>query len=859
MIFIADIPASSSQQINFVQADVRRQAPMLIVEPENGGVNLTYSNQPVGRLRWELVAHPVPAVKGETNEPVDFDGGFTPLRLNFHRTAHGPVFDRWQAVIQQTGLQLELDLMAYSDGFLDISGTFTNLSVEPKTKYYAAVVCRWAQPPAESRTLCYDNHILDLGERGFSPNRMTKGSETFKQRGTDWVRTIFKGGVTAAWLNDFAPSFTIIDNSTNNALHAPRYALANLSQLGQETQAVPERLYLVTEMARSDTRVFNDRLTENVLPLRGEGVTFGSRLVFSAASADTNEIDHALVASAGYNAQSDGRGGTEYSIGVPFVRFGTSYFPYSTLGENFDDEKLPGMDSESFWPLAADTVLQWRLFADDIRRDLRIAKAMGFQVIRFHHLELLGAIPETTRREYLDFLFGQLRELDLRALIDIYASPERLAEIAGRYRDLIDGVELENEIMIWGIPLDRPAQWKADYAAVKRVAPEIPLSLCGYNNTGMFNRLVQLGVPFDRVDLHSYIDSVEAIPSGRGYALALGSIATRLAKPPIITEWNWRGLTRMSEEGRARIYRPIIENAVATRAVSEFYQFQFNETLAPNPRLGRGNLLRHYELLALSRRPKLEALEFMKLIERYSAPDDGVRILRSSHEVVEVSAPQQARVNFAITNDGSAALRLQATVEAPPGLTAQLLTNDAVTLAPGARAVVPVSLTVTNQEPGFYHLFVRLESAGKLARYLWAEVRVPGAPRLEPGADVKFDFTRPVTVAYGPKATVLEVETAFAIGETLESATGRVTPIVPLEEIPGAAAKHLIFVGADRDLPQATGADWLVIGGKNSREVEKAGMQFVLHYWKFAKDSAARRVGLVQKSLPRGGDASKLP
>jgi len=50
-----------------------------------------------------------------------------------------------------------------------------------------------------------------------------------------------------------------------------------------------------------------------------------------------------------------------------------------------------------------------------------------------------------------------------------------------------------------------------------------------------------------------------------------------------------------------------------------------------------------------------------------------------------------------------------------------------------------------------------------------------------------------------------------------------------------------------------------MIGGKTSREVEKAGMDFVVRYWKFAKDSAARRVGLVRKDLPRGGDAAKLP
>jgi hypothetical protein len=164
---------------------------------------------------------------------------------------------------------------------------------------------------------------------------------------------------------------------------------------------------------------------------------------------------------------------------------------------------------------------------------------------------------------------------------------------------------------------------------------------------------------------------------------------------------------------------------------------------------------------------------------------------------------------------------------------------------------------VTNALPGFYHVFVRLESERGFVRYLWAEVRVPGTPQIEAGPELKFDLSRPVTVAYNPKATVLEVETAFAIGQTLESATGRAVPIVPLDKVANPAAAHLIYVGPAKDAP--LGQAWLMITGRNSRAVEEAGMSFILRYWKFAKDSAARRVGLARQDLPRGGDAAKLP
>jgi hypothetical protein len=857
-LFIADIAASASQQITLHPGTLARRPALFTIKADKPGVRLIYSGKELGRLSWSIEMHTVTTRKGETNAAQDFDADFTPLPLQFQRKVHGSVFDQWLASATYSGLQMQIELLAYADGFLDINAHLTNESADPKIKTYAAVVCRWERANTVSQSICYDNHIHELGARDRSSFRSSKGSQTFKQRGTDWVRAVFKEGTTVAWLNDFAPSFTIVDNSTNNPLHQPRYAGANLSQLSEEVQTAPGRLYSITEIARPDSDRFLDRLTEAVLPPQNEGVSFSSRLILSRTELNNTEADHAFVAFTGYNPQRDQPGGAVISCGVSFVRFGTSYFPYSTLGENFDSMKLPGMDSESFWPLAADTVLQWRLFADDIRRDLCIAKAMGFQLIRLHHLELLGPIPADTRREYLDFLFGELRRLHLRALLDVYASPEQLAELVSRYRDVIDSVELENEILIWGIPLDRPPQWNADYDAIKKAAPEVQVSLTGYNNTGMFNRLEQLGVKFDRIDLHSYIDSMDAIPSGRGYALALGNLATKIGKPPLISEWNWRGLTRLSEEKRAKIYPPIIENALATRAITDFYEFQFNETLAPNLRLGRGNLLRHYELLALSRRPKLEAFAFMKLIQRYSAPADAVRIIESSHEAVDVDEPNSARLNISITNGGALSLKLRATVETSAGLKAELLTNSPLTLPAGKSAVLPVAVSLTNRLPGFYHVFVRLESDEGLLRYLWAEIRAPGAPQMDARQEEKFDFSKPVTVAYGQKATVLEIETAFAIGETLESASGTIVPLLPLDEVPKESLAHLIFVGSVKDAP-APGPDWLMVSGKNSRQVEEAGMDLILRYWRFAKDSAARRVGLARKDLPRGGDAAKLP
>ncbi|MEP6663797.1 MAG: hypothetical protein ABJC04_09055, partial [Verrucomicrobiota bacterium] len=533
-VFVVDAAAGAHKEITF-KAGNEAKTGVFALKPVTNGVALFFSEKEFGQLHWDIFLKPAKAAENDSkpDAPENFDAAFQALPLSFEKTTNGPVFDVWSAEVVKSGLKLKMQLLAYGDGFLDINAQLLNESAGEQA-VYAAVVCRWEQPLTKSRTLCYDNRISTLAGKEFSPFRMDEGRHQFTQRGVDWVRNIFPKGETVAWMNDFAPSFTLLDDSNKNTLKQPRYQGANLPQLGQEVQTVGGKFYSITEIARSNIKSYRDRLKENALPALGEGVVFSSRLVFSKKSLGNTDVDQMFVGYTGYNEQRTTPEGASISFGVKSVRFGTSYFPYSTLGENFDTWKLPGMDRESFWPLAADTVLHWQDFADDIRRDLRIAKFMGFQFIRLHHLELLAPIPKETQQEYLDFIFGELRHLKLKAMLDAYASDSAIVELLKRYGDAIDTVEIENEILIWGIPLDRPSQWKQTYAAIKQVAPHVRVHLTGYNNTGMFNRLQTLGVPFDRVGLHSYVDSVEAIPTARGYALALGSFGSKIGNYVVI-------------------------------------------------------------------------------------------------------------------------------------------------------------------------------------------------------------------------------------------------------------------------------------------------------------------------------------
>ncbi|MEO6050876.1 MAG: hypothetical protein ABIP78_06030, partial [Pyrinomonadaceae bacterium] len=762
---------------------------------------------------------------------------------------------------------------------------------------------RWQQPQETKRTACYDNRISVMSEKDWTNFRVGESRNWYVQRGVDWLKTNFTGNVSVAWLNDFSESFTVHQDATDK--HPARWVGANIPQIGFEAQTKNADVFILTEIARSNLKSYAERLEDNRLMPRGQSVSYVSRLVFNKEPQTDEQTDNAFVAYTSYAEQklqkpARSKGTTtqntiKYSIGVPYTRFGTNYFPYSTLGENFDIKKLPGMDRDSYWPLAADTVNKWQLFADDIRRDLRIAKTLGFELIRLHHLELISGIEKKKRFEYLDFLFGELRELKFKGLIDARISAEDTAELVKRYRDVIDGVEIDNEVLIFGINDDAPDYWKKIYSAVKSVAPEIPVHLTAHTNTGAFDRLHKLGVPFDKVGQHAYADGLDSQANMRGFALAAASYGRRIGKEPIITEWNWRFLTRMTEEDRAKVYAPIFENVLKTRSMPTMYQFQFNENLAMSPAVLKG--IRHYEQIWLSRRSKPEAFVMSDLIKKYAAPTHPNRLIDVEHVVTELHKNGKGTAEFKITNTSKRDVNLKISAESPANLQAKLQNDAALNLKPNESRTINIDLQALPTDnspgplPGFYHLFLRIEGANELLRYGWAEARLAGVPQIDATTKAKviygentfsFDLNRPLAVVYGDKAPIQDVETTYAVVNALESASGRPVKIYELKDLPKDERNALVLVGTAKtnqlikqvasNIPAnlATAKqfvtrvsdsknDWLILSGADNLEAERAAMDWTIRFWKYAKDSAARRIGLIEKDLPLGVDPQGLP
>jgi hypothetical protein len=352
----------------------------------------------------------------------------------------------------------------------------------------------------------------------------------------------------------------------------------------------------------------------------------------------------------------------------------------------------------------------------------------------------------------------------------------------------------------------------------------------------------------------------------------------------------------MTPEDRAKVYAPVFENVLKTRSMPTMYQFQFNENLAMNPRVLKG--IRHYEQIWLSRRPKPEAFVMAGLIRKYSAPTHPNRSLDIEHVTVNLDERGRGTAQFVVTNTSERTLKLQPKIETPANLEATLVKARAFSLNPGASTVLDVNLQALPTDnspaplPGFYHVFIRLEGDNGLLRYGWAEVRLAGSPKIdvETKTDViygenvfSFNLNRPLAVIYGDKSPIQDVETAYAVVNALESAIGRPVKIYELKDLPKDEQNALVLIGTAKTnqlinqvvskIPANVTAakefvarvsdnsknDWLILSGVDNLEAERAAMDWTIRFWKYAKDSAARRVGLVEKELPLGVDAAQLP
>ncbi len=831
----------------------------LDVQPSADRLGISWDGRPVGSVELGLALIP-----GESGTADDAVLSFKPFSIEWVPQPNGS----WHALSRSGGYEVELSATPYGGGVLDIRSrlTPTGSTTGPA---YLAIVRRVITPGSADARLRFNGREFAAGD---SPAIWDR--DFAYTHGVDWIRWR-AGKVSLMAVSGFSPVPTILRDST--------WSVGSHFYVWERTRQRGDTTYLISEVAgpNPDQPKKGYMSVTPYAALRpGDTVALRWRLALSPAP-NRGWEESQLRTFAGYRTASWDNGGATIDLGVRTVSFGTSYFPYSTLAENFDYYRTPGLSSENFWPASAKMWTGWRTYIPRMKTDFHIIRTMGFDNVRLHHLELLRMLKRADALDFLDFYMGEARALGLHVLIDSEGPADWISALTTRYRDVVTRVELENEVLIPGITPAEPARWKSLYAAAKAGAPAAQVFLTGAGNNGMFERLRSLGVPFDRVGLHAYKHGPQWKEAFSSHVIGSAGYATDIGKPFTLGEFNWKDLTRMSPEVRRGEVARIYETVLAPRAIPEFFEFQFQESLTFNPSVA-GSTSRHYEPLSLDRRPKPEAFELMRVIREYGSPDAPVRELRVSVGETQLVGDRGV-APFTVSNMTSRSLPISVGAVAYDGLGVKLLSPAVVTVAAGASANGKIALSLSGENRvGTYHHFLEIGYEGRRA-YGWGLASKGGPPqfsgtpvlgervRYPQGTDVvrQVEWDRPIAVAFGATAAMLELESAYQLATTLQSATGRPVRVSSVDDLPdsivrngvvilvGTRASNALVAEVEAQVSDVTpsgvgivrfvsvnGRESLLLTGSDVKGVQAAVVELELRYWPNAKDATIRVTGM---------------
>ncbi len=689
---------------------------------------------------------------------------------------------------------------------------------------------------------------------------------------------------------------------------------------------------VLAEIAREQLVVKTYVATNFVPPAEDETIVLRYRSLppggYSAQS-----IDNALVSFAGYQgARVTAPGKVAVDIGVGGVSFGTNYFPNATFGENFEYWRSAGLasgrlgrDLHRWWP----AFRHWEFFKEEIRRDMRIINSLGIEWFRIHdnpvpnYREDYLQTPEgASMFEYLKFMAETARECGLGILHDFHISPGDAAYVARHLGDVIKFYEIDNEVLlIPGAKTEYFDYWREVLERVHKERPGAPVFVTGAaaQPFALHNEFERRGLVFDAIGQHGYVDKRETPTHFRDNAIELGGFATSRGQMPVNTEYNWRMITRETEEQQARHFGEISDHYFGPRAMPVAFQFQFQETFCVPPRT-RG-ALRHYEPLRVDRTPKPQTFVFKESIRKYGNANNRLRQLDITvDDDVRLSPGAEFSYTVTVKNVAARPLSLKLAQNLPAGfapsggtLALDLKPGETRTLARKARAAAEL-------KPGVYHFFEEARFDGGNVLFGWGIARHVAHPRLDLDRPVlknvryeggvamldRLDLSTFASSAFGEDAPALEVDWALYLYHSLRCATG--APVTREKDTTlsadEGAKKNLIVVGTpssnalvkavEERLPASfkklrdgaglvacvdaplgnKGVTWLVVTGADAEGVERAASDLLYRYWRFAKDAASFREGMPpiegswvgtepERPLPgkqnRGADAQKQP
>ncbi|MCP4285775.1 MAG: hypothetical protein GY792_15170 [Gammaproteobacteria bacterium] len=786
------------------------------------------------------------------------------------------------------------------------------------SKGYLGLVKHVTCTDSELAYIRWKGDIQPISRTGRSPRRTVRMHQWTGD--VTWLGLVDPGKGIRSLMSAYHPALSrpVPDGKVGKIVLNPDHTKPNESWvyrpvndfvLNDRVFAKRDGYYMISEIA-NDLNTENYIGASNVLPDLGETVLLHFRLLEQDNENDTAVIDRAFTAWNGYRKVIKGVSGPHIEYGVENVRFGTSYFPHSTLIENFKYWRVKDAYGQSWWPISASV---WEYGKEEIKRDLRIAKALGLDMIRIHwnpntlnsslsggngHINFFES-PNTLN--YLDFIFKEIKGNQMDVLFDSFLSAKERDLLLERYSDYIDYYEIENEVLNGGVYNSKLERWKEAIRMTRKKDPSAQvLMTAAQQMLSNYREFVKRAPDVTALGHHAYVDHGHQPTFAKETALSFGNFASRRGYNPINTEFGWRMIARRSEEYQANHFREVFGHFLSQQAVPELFQFQFNENFCVPPET-RG-ALRHYDLLRKDGTAKPQTMEFKKLIRAYAGPEHVVNQVSIEIPDFELKSGQQA-VNVTVKNTCKETVTIASELILPGGLKGKNK-KLSFTLAPGETKQITRSFQVPEDaSPGFYHFFEKVTFNEKL-HYGWGVGNLVKEPKLDieqpliPKVFYKggveslkdVELAKVDRIIFGEKASSLEVDWAYYIFFSLRSATGTLIKRYSDQDVlKEKDYKHtFLLVGnektnklipmllrkEDYTIPEglkdrgiisvcrskiAQEQRIILITGNTKQLIERAASDFLYRYWRYAKDAITFRRGVewYLGSSRKGPEGSK--
>ncbi|MGI6541495.1 MAG: ABC transporter substrate-binding protein [Limnochordia bacterium] len=381
--------------------------------------------------------------------------------------------------------------------------------------------------------------------------------------------------------------------------------------------------------------------------------------------------------------------------------------------------------------------------------------------------------------------------------------------------------------------------------------------------------LTNLGIGFDAVGVHEYVDRRESPDYVKDTALAHGWYASQLNKDALIGEFNWRYLARESEAAQAEHFYEIVDALLSQRSIDIFMQYKLSDTYSIQPEQQKG--IRHYELLRLDRTLKPQGYKYLELVRKYGDPQAPINVLRITMPEISIEPDNWRTLTATLHNAGTQTLETPLTWDLPAEVEMRDVGPAGLHLEPGETATLSVQVRLKEgSRPGFYHLFLQTAVHGRIL-FGWSSAAYTAQPELDtqsaefvgvkyvngPAVLENVDFIRPGAIVLGDSTE--ELEWSYALYNTLRAATGNtLIDRVDAPDLGDRIKENLFVVGwcgglAGKLLPAENmalkGNETIVYIGPNPYNSEskvvvfygadpgRAVSDFIYRYWQFAKDA----------------------